>query len=283
MATVREAVRADRPAVAEFLANSLGGRGGPALFRRFFDYGWLADKPNIGCLVEHDGRVRGFVGGIYSRREIRGCVHAFCNVHSFAVDPEFRALSLTLLTRLLDRRDYTYTCFSASPSVVEILRFFKFQIVDASKVVFTPAAGLLRVGRRGVRLRRGPSFADALDPVQRAIVRDHAGYRCGQFLLDARGEHCYFVTVRRGRDLRAFADVLYASNPALLVDYIAHVHLPVALTHRTALIGLDRRFVPKPPAGSFVYSRIRPLAFRSSVLNADEIDTLYSELVPMYG
>jgi hypothetical protein len=283
MATIREAVEADLGAASEFLAKHLGGRGGPALFRRIFSYRWLADKPNIGFLVEHEGRVRGFVGGIYSRRKTRGEVHSFCNVHSFAVDPEFRTQSLQMLKCLLDRPGVTHTCFSPSPVAVEILRFFKFQVIDATKVVFTPVAGLRSLVRSGVRLHHGLAVIDKLDSTERAIVRDHAGYRCGHFLLEARGERCYFVTVRRGRDVRAFADVLYASNPQLLADYIAHAHIPVGLTHRTPLIGLDRRLVNQPPAGSFLYSGIRPLAFRSSTLRLEDIDMLYSELVPLYA
>jgi hypothetical protein len=282
MAIVREAGAADAPAVADFLARHLG-HGRSELFRRIFDYRWLPEKPNLGFLIEHESQIRGFVGGIYCEREIRGQRHRFCNIHSFAVDPEFRKLSLPAMKRLLDQPGYSFTCFSASPGPLEILQFFKFHVVDATKVVFTPASGLTRLVTSGVRLYRGAALLERLGPSERAIVRDHAGYRCGHFLLEAHEGRCYFVTVRRGRDVRAFADVLYASNPGLLAACIAHAHVPVGLTHRTALIGLDRRFVPEPPAGSFLYGRVAPFTFRSTVLQLEDIDMLYSEFVPLYG
>lgn len=283
MAVVREATPADLPAVSEFLARGLKGRGGPERYRRFFEYPWLPEKPNIGFLVEHEGRVRGFVGGIYARRPIRGDVHTFCNLTSLLVDEDFRASSLPALKRLLERPDWTYTSFSASKTVIEILQFFKFRIVDGSKVLFTPAAGIGKRLHRGARVHRGAGLEAALAPEERAIVRDHAGYRCGLFLLEARGERCFVVTIRRGRDVRAFADVVHASNPRLLAEYVGHLHVPVGLTHRTLLIGLDRRFVPHPPPASVVYSRVRPIAFRSPSLEAGDLDMLYSEMIPMYA
>ena len=146
MAVIRGALPDDAAAVAEYLDARLGdGRATPDLFHRLFAYRWMADKPNIGYLVEHDGRFRGFVGGIYSQREIRGRRHSFCNIHSFAVDEAFRHMSLSMLKTLLERPECTYTCFSASPPVVQILTFFRFQTVDATNSVFQAAAGLARL------------------------------------------------------------------------------------------------------------------------------------------
>jgi hypothetical protein len=283
MASVRQAGVDDRQAVSEFLAGRLGSGGTAARFERLFDYAWFGEKPNLGWMIEDRGAVRGFVGAIYSRRLVRGRLQNFCNVHSFAVDHGYRSLSLPLLKQLLESTDQTYTCFSASPVALEILRFFKFHVADATKVMFTPASGLTRRLSTGVRLHHGAALADRLAPGERAIVDDHAGYRCGHFLLEADGARCYFVTVRRGRDVRAFADVLYASHVALLVKYIAHVHVPVALMHRTPLIALDLRLVGHRPAGTFLYSRVWPLAVKSAAVTVHDVDMLYSELVALYG
>lgn len=283
MATVRQAGVADRQVVSQFLAPRLGRGDSVAQFERLLDCQWLADTPDIGWIIEDNGNVGGFVGAIYSRRIVRGRLQAFCNVHSFAVDRRYRHLSLAMLKQLLDRTDQTYTCFSASPVALEILRFFKFQTTDATKVIFTPAAGLTRLVRRGITVRRGTEILGSLDPCERAIMEDHVGYRCGHFLLEADGARCYFVTVRRGRAFRAFADVLHASNPELLVKYIAHAQVPVAMTHRTSLIGLDRRLVTARPAGTFLFSKLWPLALKSTSVNISEVDLLYSELVPLCG
>jgi hypothetical protein len=188
-----------------------------------------------------------------------------------------------MLKSLFDQRDCTFTCFSPSDRVVEILRFFNFQTWPMEKVIFTPASGL-HFGSRGppVEVVTSPPRIEALlDEEQRRIRRDHLPYRCGHLVLRSGDRTCYVVTVRRGRDVRAFADVLHASDPGLLLRAIARTHLPMARAHRTFLTGIDRRFLNKLPLGTFIYRDLCPLQFRSSSLQLGDIDSLYSELVPL--
>jgi hypothetical protein len=91
------------------------------------------------------------------------------------------------------------------------------------------------------------------------------------------------VTIRRGRDLRAFADVLHASDPGLLAECLPWLAAPLFAAHRTVLTGLDPRWLPTRPRPSFVYAKLRPVHARSTQIPFDQIDGLYSELVPMYG
>jgi hypothetical protein len=83
--------------------------------------------------------------------------------------------------------------------------------------------------------------------------------------------------------VQVFADVLHASNPALAVECVAHLHAPLARIHHTALIGLDRRWVARPPLAGFVYTKLRPRMIRPCAVDLDDVDGLYSEFIPMYG
>jgi hypothetical protein len=271
-------------AVAAYLGQRMGPLGTERLFRRLLGCDWDPDKPNIGLLIEDGAEIGGFVGAIYSRRRVRGRELLFCNIHSWHVEERFRKLSLKLMDRLLARPECTFTCFSPSERVVELLRFFKFQQVEAVKVIFAPLSGVSRMlGRSPARIFRGTALASRLSADERRIFRDHGPYRCGHLLVESEGARSYVVTVRRGRGLKAFADVLYASNPALLAECIARTHLPIGLAHRTFLTGMDLRLLDRRPGGSFVYRRSRPLMFRSNAVAQQDIDTLYSELVPMYA
>jgi hypothetical protein len=281
-AVLREACAADLPAVAAYLAERLG-RGEPH-FRRYFEYGWLADKPNLGFLIEEGGRIGGFLGAIYVRRPVRGREQLFCNLTSWHVDDHLRSLSLEMMARCLARPGCTFTTFSPSEKVVAVLRHFRFEVLDPAKLLFAPVAGLSALLRRpGPRVTWGGDLPASLTGPERRIFEDHRAYRCGHFLVEWGGERCYFVTVRRGRGARAFADVLHASDPDLLARAIAWTHVPIALTHGTVLTALDRRLLARRPATAVAYRRLRPLLFRSDTVHAREIDLLYSELVPMYG
>jgi len=129
-----------------------------------------------------------------------------------------------------------------------------------------------------------PDEVDALlDAAQRQIAADHRRYRCGVFVI-ARGERrCFTVTVRRGRGAQVFADVLHASDPELLRASLPWLHAHALRTHGTALVGVDRRWVASPPRTAIVYRKLRPIYLRSPTLTLDQLDPLYSEIVPMYG
>jgi acetoacetyl-CoA synthetase len=279
---IREAGAADLPAVTAYLSDRLGREA--RYFRRYFEYGWLAQKPNLGFLLEAEGRIGGFLGAIYARRAVRGREQLFCNLTSWHVDDRFRRQSLEMMARCLARPDCTFTTFSPSEKVIAVLRYFRFQLVDSHKVLFAPLSGVSALLRRpGPRITWGEDLPSRLDDSERRIFDDHRGYRCGHFLVEWSGARCYFVTVRRGRGARAFADVLHASNPDLLARAIAWTHLPLLRTHGTVLTGLDRRLLGRRRATAVGYGGLRPLMFRSETLAAAELDTLYSELVPMYG
>lgn len=281
---IREARERDLTAIAAYLAPRLGGRGGARRYRRFLEYPWLTEKPNLGYVIDDDGQVGGFIGAIYARRVVGGREHLFCNLTSWHVEERFRNLSLALAGRLLAQPGCTFTTCSPSERVVEVLKFFKFQVLDPEKMVFAPFSGLADSLRRPrARVSWGRDLPDRLTGPERRIFDDHRSYRCGHFLVERGAARCYFVTVRRGRGARAFADVLYASDPNLLAESIAFTHVPIALTHGTVFTGIDRRLLRRRPADAFVYRSLRPLMFRSDSVTAQDIDALYSELVPMYG
>ena len=285
---IRTALPDDLGAIAEYLTGALGGAGGPARYRAFLEYTWLDRKPDLGVLIEDGGRIRGFIGAIYANRQIGGRDHVFCNLTSISVDESHRKQSLQLFGAILRRKDLTFTSFSASEEVRKILDFFKFVHCANERVVTTPLSGLASLPRAlGPRRPRVVVEAAALDaalgPEERQIAQDHRRYRCGQFLLTAGDRRCFTVTVRRGRGRAVFADVLYASDPALLMDCLAQVHATVFRFHRTILVGVDRRWVPAPPRLAFTYKKLRPIYMRSPDLSLERIDPLYTELVPMYG
>jgi hypothetical protein len=286
MATIRPATERDLDAVAGYLAGALKG-GPPARYRSFLDYAWLPDKPDLGMLIEDGARIGGFIGAIYSDRRYNGELRRFCNLTSIAVDEPYRSLTLQLFSALFKRRELTFTCLSASQQVEKILRFFKFEHRASDRVLVAPISGLAglrhRLSAPRARVITRSELLAELDPDQQVIARDHAAYRCGLLLIVRGARRCFTVTVRRGRGWRAFADVLYASDPDLLLESLPWVHGPLLRAHGTVLTGIDRRWVRHAPTLSVTYTRLRPTYARSTTVRFDQIDGLYSELVPMHS
>jgi hypothetical protein len=286
---VRLATPADLDAIAAFLARMLGGAGGPARYRRFFEYRWPAERPNLGALIEDEaGALGGFLGAIYSTRVIRGQPRAICNLTSWAVDAAYRRASLAMLKCLLDQDragqpKLTFTTFSASPDAAEILRFLKFETARSDKLLFSAAARLRRLPGDLRVLDGADAVRPALADAERQILDDHRSYRCGHLLLERGDRRCYAVTLARGHGAQKLADVLYASDPQLFVDGIAGVVGATWRAHRTVLTGIDLRWVERPPRFALCYTGLRPVMFRSDELAARDICALHSELVPTYG
>jgi hypothetical protein len=293
MSTIRSATLADLDAVSRYLADALHGDGGPARYRRYLACSWVVQRPDFGMLIEDAGKIRGFIGTIYADRRDGAEVRRFCNITSVAVDESHRKLTLKLFGALLANKVITYTCFSPSPQIATILDFFKFEHRPGDRVVVGPITGLrlrqLAAAPR-VHIYTGADALDAeLDEDHRTIARDHRAYRCGQLLLVDRDRRCFVVTVRRGHGVRAFADVLYASDPEMLLEHLPWIHAPLFRAHGTVLTGIDRCWVSRVPRTSFIYTKLRPLYARIAKaatqerLSIDRIDMLYSEFVPMYG
>lgn len=287
MPTVRAASPSDREAIAAYLAGSLHGAGGAARYRRFFAYTWLADadKPDLGMLVEDAGRVRGFIGAIYSRRRIRGRDHRLCNLNCWHVDEAVRMHSLVMLKHLLDRRDHDFVCVSPSDRVTELLQFFKFQTLDTGKLLFGPLSGV-RAAPRTWRVKVWDArhgIERELDDDTRRLFHDHAPYRLAQWLIERGDRRCFVVMARRGRGVRVFADVLHVSDPQLFAESIGLLIPRLALALGTALAGVDRRFLPEAPPRTVGYDRLRRPLYRSTTLGPTDLDALYTEFVPMYG
>ncbi len=278
MPQIRAATEADISAIGDYLASRLTHRD-PARYRRFFGYRWMLERPNLGFLIEEQGRIGGFIGAIYARRQLAAGPRTVCNINSWAVDDDYRQLGLLMAKRLLDQKDMAFTCFSPSERVVELLRFFKFETWNSEKVLFPLGSGLGRLNAAFRTCVRGLHAAD--DDRHRLIFADHKGYRLARFVLERGARRCYVIAGKRGRGTKTFADVLYASDPEVLVESIARATVHVALELHTPIIGIDRRLFKTVPRDTIAYRKLRPLQFRGIALA--ELDTLYSELVPILG
>jgi hypothetical protein len=276
-ATIRPATDSDIPSVTRYLARSLGGTANH--FQRYFAYRWLPERPNIGSLIEEGGVIRGFIGVIYADRVIGGDVHRFGNLTSIAVDETHRKLSLKLFSRVLSDRSVTFTSLSPSSDVVEILRFFKFEVHAVEKNVLGPVSSFSNIAWwHKPQVIAEETLTDMLTPHERQISRDHRGTSTLQLLLKRGSRACFVLAVRRGHRVRAYTEIVYASDPQLLLDWLPWLQLALMRHHGTLVTMIESRWLPRPPELSIVARKFRPLVYRSASLGLNTIDALYTEL-----
>lgn len=248
-------------------------------WRRLFLPPWRHEG-GLGQVLLDGERIVGLLGTLFGHREIGGTPHRVCNLHSWYVAPEHRAMSLMLLKPLLAMRDVTLTDFSPSPRVLEISRRLGFQILD-DRMHVLPSLPLPRRTAAVVHtLDTEAQAARVLSPADLALYRDHQALDCEHLVAKAGDEYCYVVHTGHRQRLLRYRRVQYLSHPALFARHHHAIRQHALRRDGHALVVGVRRLEGHRVPWS-VQARAHPSLYRGSA-PVTALDGLYSEL-PVLG
>ena len=135
--------------------------------------------------------------------------------------------------------------------------------------------------RRRLRVScRSSDLLATLTPDQLERYLDHTRAAASKHLvITTPGEHCHVVFRHdRRKNVRAFASILYVSNPELFRAAAGQVAGHLLTRHRIPLTLVEHRVAGGPVRHGRQLARTRPKMFRSPTLAPEQIDYLYSEL-----
>jgi acetoacetyl-CoA synthetase len=276
--SVRPARATDIERLCVFLHRGFGKRIPVSAWRRLFDYKWLDEKPNLGFMLVTGDEIRGFIGVVYARRLIQGKTVLVCNLSSFYVHPDYRGWSFALLARALRDETVCYTSLTPSRTVTHMCEAMGFSYIDRYKIILPPLLNATTLRGPRPQIISDPEQVRALlDGDQRQIFDDHAPYDCLQLVLQSGSERAYLVVKRRKIRRFPVSDLLYCSAPSLLARHLERVKLAIIWRQRSVALTAEAGvFGALRPLGMVIR---RPRLFRSSILQAQELDKLYSELI----
>jgi hypothetical protein len=239
---------------------------------------WKVDAPNHGFML-HDGqRIVGVHLAFYSERLIAGKTERFCNLGGWCVLPEFRFHSIQLLKELLAQDGYHFTGLSPSEKVLPIHRRFQFRYLDTSAALiphlpWPSVPGLTRISAAPDVIERrlaGPELE---------LYRDHAQALAARHLVLTRGQDSCYVIYRemRYKSVPVLAVILHVGNPGLFRRAIVPLTRYLLVRRRLVATLAELRVIGYRPPLSFILNSW-PKTYRSSSLDAGQIDYLYSEL-----
>jgi hypothetical protein len=240
---------------------------------------WKVDAPNHGFMLRDGQRIVGAHMAFYSERLIAGKTERFCNLGAWCVLPEFRFHSIRLLRELLMQDGYHFTGLSASEKALSIHRRFQFRCLDTSAALiphlpWPGVPGLTRISAAPDVIERRLAGPDL------ELYRDHAQALAARHLVLTRGQDSCYVMYRemRFKSVLVVAVILHVSNPGLFRR--AMVPLTRYLLVRRGLVATlaELRIIGHRPPLAFRLDSW-PKEYRSSSLEAGQIDYLYSELV----
>ncbi|KZX22310.1 hypothetical protein [Rathayibacter tanaceti] len=245
MAEVRRATRDDAARVYDLIRSStLRNAALPSEARaRLFEPVWGGEEDYYGYVLEAEGEVVGFIGMLFTRREIAGAMRKFCELHSWYVKDEFRSESLMLLLPALSIKGMTLLNYTPSPEVYEISRKFGFAELEQEvlRILPVPTPGALRADLR-VETDEA-AIGSALTGSQLRIFEDHRGLDCRHFLVRRRGRsgHLYAIVKKmRVTPRQPVGRILYFSDEDRLVDALGWLRLYWSLALGVQCLIVDR-------------------------------------------
>lgn len=245
---------------------------------------WPVEEDYRGYALMEKGRAVGFIGLIFSRREIGGRIEKFCNVSSIVTTEEHRHESMALIKPLLQLKDYTITNFTPTPAVSAILGRLGFEVLDETMHILLPVPGWSRStdapkGRYRL-ITRDEEIRERLEGRDRDIFDHHRLPHCWHLLIAGDEGHCHVVFNRTKGRKYSFSFVHHLSNPAIFFANLNRVKLAMFRKSGTPFIMVMDRHVKGRSLGRTRTSSVRhPAIFKSSTLKREQIDSLYSELI----
>ncbi len=275
MPTIRKALPNDFDYVYPLFSGFREPRPTREMFQRLFEKRWGSDEAHVGYILEEQGEAVGYLGTLFSLREINGRTEKFCNLCTWIVKEEYRSEGLPLLFQVVRLKNVTITNFTGA-RVAPILMKFGFAQLDETLKIFFP---LPAFDLNCQIIIDHDTISSLLDAHDRRVFEDHRIFD-GQFVLLKAPEGTALLALKKThRKKMPLLEVRYLSGRPVFARHIQHV-LP-ALCWRMKAVGLmigdhDLEGLQTPPG--FTIPQRETRLFRSATVTKSEMDTLYSEL-----
>ncbi|HSS20760.1 MAG TPA: hypothetical protein VLL54_11850 [Pyrinomonadaceae bacterium] len=281
MLTIRKANSEDFERVYPLLESFGESPIAKETWRKIFVTPWHTDEDFCGYVLLNDDEVKGYLGLVFSQRISHERNEKFCNMTSWIVTEDSRSKSLAMVLKALELKDYTFTNFTASPTVAQILVKLGFTEFAVDQLVLLPVP---RSGMSGVEFSLD-DIGENLDGEDRRIFDDHQGLNCRHLLLQSAKGKCYVLLKNTTRKRLPFAKVHYLSNVDVFHECIESLVAGICLRLRVFGLMVDERYLAgRTFRGARPYPHQRKAYFKSSsILDEKTIDTIYSELVLLHN
>lgn len=252
-------------------------------------YVWESDFPidqypyKFGMvLLGENNTVVGYLGLIYSKQEIDGCLKTVVNPTTWAIDEAYRSETFRCIYSVQQTADIMVD-FTARQSLLEIFtKMFHFITIDTQGCFFLPKPVL---GKRHIKLKRISRAEQIENETIKTIYRHHFKYNVKCFMVSdgVRNEYIFYKIHKRVTVLKGFVPlkgiyVLYTSDSVFFGEHAKEIIWKMQKKEKAAL-KTDSRFFNidtgnEPNVRTFSINR---LVFGAQALT-EQPSLLYSEL-----
>lgn len=274
---IRPAEFRDIDSICELLHTRMNRKIEPNRWRNLMTYHWLADKPDLGRVVEDNGEILGYLGMLYSDRTVNQHRERVVNICAWYLDKSLRGLGLgkSIMANATSDPSLSYTIMTSSKNTVEILDEVGYEILDFERYIWRKNAD--QESPINVITDIEKIYLES-SSLEKKLLDDHCEFPVTPVLAKYEGRQCilFFSIKQKGENVTYF-DVLFTSDRVFLGEFgqrLANVLLP----ERAAVLAVDRRFASKVTSDVDVEKLPVPRFFKSSRLQRKDFDHLYTEL-----
>ncbi|MDX1484693.1 MAG: GNAT family N-acetyltransferase [Alphaproteobacteria bacterium] len=279
MAGTRPAIAADIEGICSLLHRRMSAEISEDGWRRLMTYPWLADKPDLGAIVEDGGDIVGYLGVIYADRRRRGRDFRTGNLTSWYVEKSYRrsGIGLDLLRMATRHSDVVYTSFTPTERTLPLLRLAGLRPLDGERCVWRRSG---QRPRAGLRIIAEPEhIRSSLGREGRRLLADHAGLPVHPFLVrGATGDCLVLLSIHQDAGGGGRLEALYVEAPEVFAS-VAQDFADAVLPSDQIELAVDRRFLGAGPLDTQPQKIRVPRYYRPAPgVDPADVDILYSEI-----
>jgi hypothetical protein len=253
-------------------------------WRMLFQYPWPEEEEERGYVMFDGAKAVGFIGTIFSARELCGKKERFCNLSSWIVLKSHRSRSLELLSPVLRLKSHTLISFTPSPNTHRLFIRFGYQLLEDRVLLLPPLSTPAELARlRRARVTTDPGEVRAgLSGEELRYFDDHRGSIGAHILLRRDGRCCWAVATLMHLKRFRFALVHHISDRQLFWECLPLAKWGFLKALGAPALAIDSRFaegrrVPFALSWQLAQSRLyRPV---HKGLEPALVDGLYSEFM----
>ena len=253
-------------------------------FKKLFVKRWGADEEYFGYVLVDEGKIVGFLGYLFSRREIAKKTYPFCNLTSWNVLPAFRKYSMQLILPILKDQNYVITTFTARESTHLVLNKLGFEVME-DHVRIIPFFPNVLFGNGNCRIIYDlVEIESKLSGKDLKLFQDHKDLNCLHVVVTLGDRYCYLIIKRAVRKKIPFGFIHYISNFRIFPDILLRINASICF--KMGVVGLmiyEKTLNGIKIFPSFKVKLPRPALFKSKTLKKEEVDSLYSEYFLLSG
>jgi len=279
MAVIRKAIPEDFAKALPLFEKFNNGNLSRENWQTLFQDNWNSGEDHIGYVLVDGDHIGGFIALLFSKRRLNGKEEKLCNVSSWVVEDRYRNQSLFLLTPVLKLKDCTITILTCSLETYKVACKLGFKDLETHMQIIPPVPSIgAMIQKCKIKITKDTQGGTATEESQR-LWRDHAKFGLLKINIETAKGDCLILATRIIRKNLPFIQVHHASDINVFVEFAGRISASLCLRLKAFSMLMDRRWLAgRVPIASLSWRLPHPRVFKSANLQANDIDSLYSEL-----